>query len=105
MEVIELREKLIANGFNIKYYAERNFAICFKTGHELSVSFNRNSQSMARFATNLYDALSATNVEIAGFNPKGEWMRIKDSKHSVVSSIDCTEVYERAVKWARRYGK
>lgn len=105
MDVDELREQLRAEGFFLKYYEERNFAIRFNSGHELSVSFKQNSQSMARFATNLYDALSATNVELAGFNPKGEWMRIKGSKHSVVSSIDCTEVYDRAVKWARRYGK
>lgn len=105
MTIIELYEKLQSEGFTVKDYDTRNYAVKFRTGHELSLAFNHMSQSSARFARDYVDALNCTNVELAGFNPKGEWMRIKDSKHSVVSSVDCTEVYNRAVKWARRYGK
>jgi len=105
MEIIELREKLNANGFEIKYYAERNFAVRFKSGHELSVTFGTLSNCSARFCSTLYMALGCTNAEMAGFTPNGAYMRLPKSRYGVVDSVDCEAIYAKAVSWAKRYGK
>ncbi len=105
MSIIELYEKLQAEGFEIRDYGTRNFAIRFRTRHELSIAFNKMSYCSARWARSDNEALAAPDVELAGFNPEGAWMRIKGSKHSVVESVPCEEVYRRVHAWKRRYGK
>ncbi len=105
MSIIELYEKLRAEGFEIRDYDTRNFTVRFRTRHELSIAFNSMSYSSARFARSYAEAIACNDVELAGFNPKGEWMRIKGSQHSVVSSVSCEEVYRRVHAWKRRYGK
>ena len=105
MTIIELYEKLQAEGFEIRDYDTRNFAVRFRTRHELSIAFNLMSYCSARWARTYNEALDATDVELAGFNPEGAWMRIKGSQNSVVGSVPCEEVYRRVHAWRRRYGK